>query len=394
MAFAGIRGTGDWGTDERPKSFREMILKKNPNGDAPIFALMARMKKESVDDPEFSWWEEQLNIIRVSINYTTGYISTDNTLIIDDGGLKLVAGDVLQIEKTETATYDNELVVVSSVTSDTTIVVKRGQAGSTAAADAADGAFLTKVGNVWEEGSSSPDVSSRNPTKYTNYCQIFKTAFGVTNTAKKTHARTGNAFANDKWRKTFDHSAAIEFAILFGQSNEDTSGTYPKRYMGGLREFITTNNTIFTTSPTEDTLLDALYPIWDYRSQGAGDERIGFCGNVFLNNLNKLARDSNSTRVQLGNIIKIYGMTLREWIFPQGRIAFKTHPLLNQHGRYSSSALILDPTGLIWRPMRDTHIETNIQANDADLRKDQFLTEAGIEVHGQETMAYIGKFEI
>ncbi len=54
-AVAGLRGTGDWGTDERPKNFREMILWRNPNGTAPIFALMARVQKESVNDPEFSW---------------------------------------------------------------------------------------------------------------------------------------------------------------------------------------------------------------------------------------------------------------------------------------------------------------------------------------------------
>ena len=44
-AFAGLRGTGDWGTDERPKNFRELILWANPNCRAPLFALMARMKK-------------------------------------------------------------------------------------------------------------------------------------------------------------------------------------------------------------------------------------------------------------------------------------------------------------------------------------------------------------
>ena len=26
MAVAGLRGTGDWATDERPKNFREMVL--------------------------------------------------------------------------------------------------------------------------------------------------------------------------------------------------------------------------------------------------------------------------------------------------------------------------------------------------------------------------------
>lgn len=54
-AVAGLRGTGDWATDERPKNFREFILFRNPNGTAPIFALMARVQKESTDDPEFSW---------------------------------------------------------------------------------------------------------------------------------------------------------------------------------------------------------------------------------------------------------------------------------------------------------------------------------------------------
>lgn len=54
-AIAGLRGTGDWATDERPKNFREYILFRNPNGTAPLFAMTAKMKKETVDDPEFSW---------------------------------------------------------------------------------------------------------------------------------------------------------------------------------------------------------------------------------------------------------------------------------------------------------------------------------------------------
>jgi hypothetical protein len=49
--IAGLRGTGDWGTDERPKSFREGILRFNPNGTAPIFALSSKAKKRTVTDP-------------------------------------------------------------------------------------------------------------------------------------------------------------------------------------------------------------------------------------------------------------------------------------------------------------------------------------------------------
>jgi hypothetical protein len=55
MAVAGLRGTGDWSADERPKNFREYILWRNPNGTAPLHALTAKMKSEKTDDPEFAW---------------------------------------------------------------------------------------------------------------------------------------------------------------------------------------------------------------------------------------------------------------------------------------------------------------------------------------------------
>ena len=52
MAVAGLRGTGDWAADERPKNFREMILWRNPNGQTPLTALLSKMKHESTSEPE------------------------------------------------------------------------------------------------------------------------------------------------------------------------------------------------------------------------------------------------------------------------------------------------------------------------------------------------------
>lgn len=392
MAFAGLRGTGDWATDERPKNFREMILWRNPNGTAPLTALMARMKSESVDDPEFSWWEEELNPVRITGD-ATGASASSTTLGLVSGGLDLVAGDVLMVEKTETSTYDNELVVVSSVTNDTTIVIKRGQAGTTAAVTGAS-PNLTKIGNTYEEGSTAPDVSLRNPTKKTNYCQIFKTAYEITETAKGTRTRTGDPLRNDKKRKMFDHSSAMEFAWMFGVPYEDTSGTKPKRYTGGLRNFITTNVTIYATTPTEDSVLDNIYPVFDYDAGTAGNERIVFAGNGFLNSLNKLARNSSSTRVNFEGKVKAYGMALQEWTLPQGTLFVRTHPLMNVHGRFKNSAFIIDPSAIVYRHMRDTRMQDNIQANDADTQKGQWLTEAGLEIRHEKTMGYIGNFVV
>lgn len=398
LAVAGLRGTGNWGTDERPKNFREMILWRRPNGQAPLTALLSKTKSQKVDDPEFNWWEEELNAIRVQINDATGYGVGSTLLTIDVGDAQdLVPGDILLVEKALTTAYDHELVVVSSVTSATQFVAKRGQAGTTAAA-IADNTFMTKIGNAFEEGSSSPDAATRNPTKLNNFAQIFKTSYRITNTAKGTKARTGDALSNDKKRKMFDHSVALELAFLFGKRNETTgSQGKPKRYTGGLlymlSQYASTRIKAYTTTPTEDSLLDELSPIWDYDTD-AGDQRITFAGNGFLNSLNKLARNSSSTRVNFNGVVKTYGMSLQEWILPQGTLYVRTHPLFNTHGRFTNDAFVFDPSALIYRYMRDTKPQENIQANDADETKGQWLTECGLEMQHAKTAKWFSNFVV
>lgn len=392
MAFAGLRGTGDFGVDERPKNFREMILWRNPNGSAPLTALMSKMKTEKTDDPEFAWWEEQLDVVRVLVN--GAQTSGDTAIEITADALKLVAGDVLLVSKTEVPAYDNEIIEVVSVTDDTNIVATRGASGSTAAA-MAGGETLTKIGNVYGEGTVSPDVTNENPTKLLNYAQIFKTAYELTGTVQVTRARTGDPLKNDKKRKMFQHSVALEFAWLFGKAFETTgSNGKPKRYSGGLREFITTNSVVHTVAQTEDDFLDEIYPVFDYDAGSAGSERIVFGGNLFLNRLNQLARNSSSTRVNFDGTVKAYGMELQRWILPQGTLFVRTHPLMNTHNIYNASAFIIDPSAIVYRPLRDTKPMDNIQANDADTRKGQWMTEAGIEVRHERTMAYQGNFII
>lgn len=402
-AVAGLRGTGDWGTDERPKNFRELILFRNANGSAPLFALSARIAEESVDDPEFSWWDEPNDLVRLQVN--GAHLVGDTVITVDspdpdaaNPGLvyglatHLKAGDLLMLETAaEAAAFTHEVMAVVSVQSATQLTVARGVAGSVATA-IADDAFLLKIGSAYAEGTRSPEATSRNPIKYTNFCQIFKDSYEVTNTVQKTRARTGKAVDNDKKRKTFDHSRDIEMAMMFGQKFE-TTGTNgkPLRYMGGLREFIpVTNTTIFGAAVTLTQYLDATYKVFDFDSP-AGDERIVFCGNGYLNTLQLLANSNGEVR--FGEVIKVYGMNLREFIMPQGRLFLRTHPLMNRHAQYKNSAFIVDFSSFKWRPLRDTKSQEDIQERDADTKKGQWLTEAGISVdRGGLTMAYHGNF--
>lgn len=400
MAVAGLRGTGDWATDERPKNFREMILWRNPNGQTPLTALLSKMKSESTSDPEYAWYEEELNALRLTVNFTTGYSTTDTSIAVTSNvtdSTDVVAGDIFLVEKALTTAYNHEIIVASANGSAGSVTFTRASSG-TSAAPIANGTFLTKIGNVFAEGTGAPSASTRNPTKMYNLCQIFKTTYDITNTAKNTKTRTGDPIKNDKKRKMFDHSVAMELAFLFGKRHETTgSNGKPLRFTGGLlwalSQYAPSMITAFTTTPTETTFTDAVYKVFDYNS-GAGDERIVFSGNGFLNSLNKLAASQSRTRVNFDGLIDVYGMKLQRWVLPQGTIYVKSHPLFNTHSRFTNDAAIIDPSSLKYRHMRDTTFKDNIQANDADETKGQWLTEAGLEAEHLKTMGWISNFVV
>lgn len=403
-AVAGLRASADVGTDERPKSFREMILFRNPKGSAPIFALTSRAKKKSVTDPEFAWWDEPNGNVRLQVNGS--HASGVTTINVDSSdpdatnadrnwGLAthLKPGDLLQVEKTESDVMDNELLEVVSVASATSFTVIRGAAGSTAAT-ISDDSWLTLMGSAYAEGTDAPQAVSRNPIKYYNYTQIFKNTYELSKTADKTTYRTGDLWSNDKKRKTFDHSRDIEWTLLYGRRHETTgSNGKPKRYMGGLRSFIPDSRTTIYGSPvTVSTFLDAIYRVFDYDT-GAGDERIAFCGNLALNSLNKVIQADSNTDIQYDGVFEVYGMNFRRFITPQGSIFLKTHPLLNVHDKYSRSMFILDFDSIRYVHLkdRDTKVKDDVQTESEDVRRGFLQTECSLMVdRGGLTCAYLG----
>lgn len=395
MAVLGLRGTGDWGVDERPKDFRETILWRQPNGQSPLTALMGKMGSEKVKDPEFFWWQEALNTVRVQS--TDAETNVDTSFALAAGGDNLVPGDLLMVEKADQVVFDNEIVMVEASTA-TSMTVRRGASATTAAAIPA-GAYLTKIGNVFAEGTGAPIATTRNPTKDNNYIQIFKTTYEMTNTATEvTNLRTGDGLKNDKKRKMFDHSISLEWAFLFGRKSE-TSGPNgkPMRTTAGLRQFIKTNVTVFGAGGanpvlTPESFTKAVMPVFDWNT-GAGSERLILCGNGALNAINRIASGGANTHINHTESVKVYGMDLQKWIMPQGSFYFKTHPLMNLHPIYNNSMFVLDPSSIKYRYLRDTNFKDNIQANDSDTKKGMWLTEAGMEVHNEQGMAYLGNVQ-
>lgn len=410
---AGLRGTGTggssstaWGTEARPTNFREMILWRDPNGQTPMTALMAKMGEQSTDDPEYKWWEQELSPTRLKVAAvaTTGQTTLTLNTAGDYDALDVVAGDILLVEKLEVAgAYPFELVeVASNPTASNSLAITRGAANTTAnTATIATDTFLLKIGSAFEEGDGAPKASSRKPTQFYNYTQIFKTSYNLTGTAEQTHLRTGDPVQNEKKIKMFDHAAAMEWAFMFGARYETTGAdSLPKRYTGGLYWHLgqvynaTTNPCIkiwTTTAVTQEDFLDATFRVFDYGYTGAGNERIGLCGNGFLNYLNKIVLQDGATNINYDGTIEVFGMKLQRWIIPQGTIYLRTHPLMNVNTRFTNGCFLINPAAIKYRYMRgrDTKFKDNIQLPDADERKGMWWGECGFEAHHLRSMMYL-----
>ena len=406
-AIAGLRGTGDWGADERPTNFREMILWLNPNGMTPIFGLMAKVAKRTTDDPEFKWWVEPNDIIRLQVN--GALTASDTTITVDSSdpsasaldarygtATNLKPGDILMVEpSTDSATFNPEMIEVVSPISATQVVVRRGVAGTTAG-NIADNANLLLVGSAYAQGSGAPKSVSRNPVQFSNYCQIFKETYELTGTADKTKTRTGPAWSNDKKRAIFRHSLAIEMAILFGKKAIETgTNGKPKYFMGGLRDQLpTSRQSVFGAALTVNGFIDAVYDVFDFDTP-AGNSRIAFCGNGALNVLNKTIHSDPNSDISFAGVTKVFGMDLQTFVLPQGTIALKTHPLLNRHPLYTNSMFVLDFSALKYVAMRDrdTKIQDDVQAKDEDVRRGLIQTECSFMLdYGGLTCKYLGGF--
>lgn len=401
---AGLRGSGDWGTDERPKNFREGILRFNPRGTAPIFALTSKAGSKSVDDPEYSWWCEGNVLIRLQVN---GALLSSDTLVTVDSAdptlstlganlgtaTNLKPGDILLVEPaSDNATFNHELLEVDSVLSDTQFIVRRGVGGTSAAAISND-IWLTVIGSAYAEGTGVPRAVSRNPIKNNNYIQIFKDTYELTGTADNTNTRTNNGYSEDKRRKSFKHAQDIEWTIMFGRKAETTGDNgKPKRFMGGLREFIPSGNvTVFGSAVTPSSFLDAIAPVFDFDT-GAGDERIGFAGNQALIELSKIFANEVVYNVQ--GTVTNYGMDFTKFRLPNGTLMMKSHPLLSRHGLYKKSMFILDFDSIKYVKQKgrpDGTPKDDVQAKDEDVRRGYIQSDAGLMVdYGGLTNAYLG----
>lgn len=59
-AISGLRGTGQFNTDFRPTNYRELFTLLEPNGTAPLQALLSMAGSEATDDPKYNHFRDEM----------------------------------------------------------------------------------------------------------------------------------------------------------------------------------------------------------------------------------------------------------------------------------------------------------------------------------------------
>lgn len=405
--FLGMRGNGDWVTDQRPMNWRQQILKLYPNGMAPLTAMLSMMSSESVDDPQFHWWTQAMG----SVGGAVSAICTDPLMAVPyvSNG---VAGDILYISITTALglqvreghqillrdASDSSVDVVGKVTGvvrgavNTIVSVKLLEDDDNSTlGDLSDCDTFKIIGNINPEGSEMPEAIALNPTKVYNYTQIFRTPLSMTRTARKTKLRTGDQFQKAKAEALEMHSWEMELAFLWGIKTEGTGDNgKPERTTQGainfIRQYAAANCDDYVTNATYNGLAwtsatggkiwfeNMLEQIFRY---GSG-EKLALCGSGAILGINRLADTFGSLQLVPG--AKTYGIKILEWVTPFGSVYLKTHPLFSYDATTRNMMVLLEPKELTYKYIDDTkYIDYKDSAGHLDGDEAEFLTECGLE---------------
>lgn len=376
MAIAGLRGSGNFGTEERPTNYRGVLLLLKPNTKAPLTALSGQMRSEATDDPEFNVFTKGLPVQRATVSGS--HNTTITTITLQDSSQD---NSIFKVGHAVINERTGEVMWVTAKSSTTAVVVDRAQGSSAAAMNAADGLLI--LGSTYAENADVPAAVTYDPSLKTNYTQIFRNSLNLSGTAMATRLRHADNPKAEYKREVLElHAIEMEKQFFFGSGVEDNGSTSsPQRTTKGLFFWIATNITDFSDAVDIDTLENALEDLFENGSS----EKMLFCGNRLLNVINKAARIWGN--LQIMPTTETFGMRVVQWTTPYGDLMLRQHPLFSANATFNDWGFAVDLTSIIYRYLRgrDTQYLENRQSPGVDGQIDEFMTECGLECQFEET---------
>jgi len=335
----GVFNTAVIPQDLAKKSYAAMITRLMPNGSAPLFGLTALLKEESAAQIEHGYYSKTMLFPSLLL---TAAVQLADTVLNVASTANILPGMLVRADTT------NENILITGVISPTQVAVQRS-IGSVTPAVINSATSLWMVGNAYEEASLRPASLIIIPQRVTNFTQIFRNTWAVSETTRATMMIAGDtAVAESKQDCAMFHAVDIEKSLIFGQKFFGSRNGQPFHTMDGLVSNVTQafpGNVTTLAATTNYTQLEAaLDPVFnqvtDPKSIG---ERLMFVGGFARRVLHQIFRANGTYFIEDGQTS--WGLQFDSFKIPRGRFTIVEHPLLNAYGQSSTwarMALVVD----------------------------------------------------
>lgn len=419
---------------------RRKIFYQFPTGAAPLMGLLSMLPSEDTDKDTFGWWEQRFPVQRTQTvaSGTAPFLNGDGTAFTDTGNF--VADTSYRVNVLSTAEFRpthvieirNVVIAAAATTTVTgTVTVINSATQLTFRPDAAatgvengstdnNSLYVAIIGTANPQGGRSIGNGINTfPVKIENYTQIFRTPVGVTRTALKMGLAYDKSGVYKKKVKDngLRHMIEQEKAFLWGNRHQvmvtdpDTGDSEPENKMGGIRYFLQqyeAANSAYrggagaaaitlNTDPEKriialgGTLTGSAYRGYMSRlfrkTNDSAYEKLCLCGGTFLETINSIFEKDIVRQVAIQDKTRNWEFMVHSHTTLRGTVHYKVHPLLDEDPQWQSAGFFLDMGNLHYRPLSgsDTAFLKGRQETDRDGRKDEWITECGLELQFPES---------
>jgi len=383
----GVRHVANIAATQRVIDLHRPILLLDPDA-APLAVLSSQYyagARERARDSKFTWHNDKLWNRHDAIDNSGGHTAGDTELGVTDAS-RYTVDDVVYVPRTE-----ESVIVTDTDEAADTITVERG-VGATTAAALNDGDELLIYATAAEEHSLPRTARSERPVVEENFTQIFKrTTEGSGTLLSSSNESTPHDWMHAARKDMIEHQVEKEFGFLLGTPGVETGPDgRERRLTGGLKHFMTANNEDANGAWTLPEIGTFIRNITRHGSKSKSFFHSRLIGSVLSEHAQEklhVVQDKEGTRT--------FGVTIKEWLDPNGRLALISHPLLEGSPELEGLGIAVDfkSQAIGYRYLagdgpgggRDTHVKTNVQEPGRDGRSDQILAECGLRVGLPET---------
>jgi len=339
----GIFTSGQLTQDLAKKSFASMITRLMPNGKAPLFGLTSMLPSDTALQTEHGFFTKTMLFPQLVLAASA---TASDTILTVTSTTNVLPNMIMRVDTT------GENLIVNAVISGTSVSVIRA-VGTVSAQAISSAVSLFQVGNAFEEASLRPGSLVINPVRITNFTQIFRNTWAISDSVRSTMMLAGDTnVAESRQDCAAFHAADIEKAIFFGQRSQGTRNGQPFRTMDGLintvgnlsyyPSYFSAVNVNTAGGTTNYTQLEGfLDPVFNQATDPkVANERVLFVGGTAKRVINNIGRLNGTYYLSDGQTS--YGLQFSTFKTARGTFNMIEHPLMNSNTSWSKMAVAVD----------------------------------------------------